>query len=356
MTSNNTTEVIDLRIIARKILTEKRLFYKTLPAAFVLSCALILCVPRYYVTDTSMAPEVGGTGMEGTLGSIASSFGFDLSDMQTSDAISPLLYPDLMDDNGFVAGLFDVKVKSQDGDIATTYYDYISKHQKTAWWNIPISWVRELFSDKSAVANKGNKQFNPYSLSKRQDDVIQAMRGNITISVDKKTAVITISVKAQDALICKTMADSIREHLQNFITTYRTNKSRIDMIYYEKLVAEAKNDYENARRLYGKYADANTNVTLESFRLKINDLENDMQLKYNTYSTLNTQLQAAKAKVQERTPAFTTIKGASVPIKPAGPKRMLFVLGMMVLTFFCTSLYAVKDDIKVILNPGKAQK
>ena len=81
-----------------------------------------------------------------------------------------------------------------------------------------------------------------------------------------------------------------------------------------------------------------------------------MQLKYNTYSTLNTQLQAAKAKVQERTPAFTTIKGASVPIKPAGPKRMLFVLGMMVLTFFCTSLYAVKDDIKVILNPGKAQK
>lgn len=356
MTSNNTTEVIDLRIIARKILAEKRLFYKTLPAAFVLSCALILCVPRYYVTDTSMAPEVGGTGMEGTLGSIASSFGFDLSDMQTSDAISPLLYPDLMDDNGFVAGLFDVKVKSQDGDIATTYYDYISKHQKTAWWNIPISWVRELFSDKSSGANKGNKQFNPYSLSKRQDDVIQAMRSNITISVDKKTAVITIAVKAQDALICKTMADSIREHLQDFITTYRTNKSRIDMIYYEKLVAEAKSDYENARRLYGKYADANTNVTLESFRLKINDLENDMQLKYNTYSTLNTQLQAAKAKVQERTPAFTTIKGASVPIKPAGPKRMLFVLGMIVLAFFCTSLYAVKDDVKVIINPEKAQK
>lgn len=174
---------------------------------------------------------------------------------------------------------------------------------------------------------------------------MKAMRNNIAISVDKKTAVITISVTDQDALICKTMADSIREHLQDFITAYRTNKSRIDMNYYEKLVAEAKSDYEDARRLYGKYADANTNVTLESFRLKINDLENDMQLKYNTYSTLNTQLQAAKAKVQERTPAFTTIKGASVPIKPAGPKRMLFVLGMMILACIATSIYAIKDEL-----------
>ena len=343
--TNNNTEVIDLRVLARKILAKKRLFYKTLPTTFVLSCALILCVPRYYVTDTSMAPEVGGNGMEGTLGSIASSFGFDLSNMQTSDAISPLLYPDLMDDNGFVAGLFDVKVKSKDGEIATTYYDYINKHQKTAWWNIPISWMKKLLSDNTAESQAGNNKFSPYILSKKQDDIMSAMRKNIAISVDKKTAVITISVTDQDALICKTMADSIREHLQDFITAYRTNKSRIDMIYYEKLVAEAKSDYENARRLYGKYADANTNVTLESFRLKINDLENDMQLKYNTYSTLNTQLQASKAKVQERTPAFTTIKGASVPIKPAGPKRMLFVLGMMILACIATSIYAIKDEL-----------
>ena len=61
------------------------------------------------------------------------------------------------------------------------------------------------------------------------------------------------------------------------------------------------------------------------------DMENDMQLKYNTYSTLNTQLQAAMAKVQENTPAFTTLTNATVPIKPAGPKRMIFVAFMLIL-------------------------
>ena len=68
-----------------------------------------------------------------------------------------------------------------------------------------------------------------------------------------------------------------------------------------------------------------------------------MQLKYNVYSTMSTQYQDAKARVQERTPAFTILKGASVPIKPTGPKRMLFVLAMTLLAFFVLTLWSVRE-------------
>ncbi|MGN0328486.1 MAG: hypothetical protein ACI4D4_05845 [Lachnospira sp.] len=257
-----------------------------------------------------------------------------------------MLYPDLMEDNGFVAGLFDIRVKSQDGEIDCTYYEYLSKHQKHAFWTYGISWIKELFSSDDVKVVKGVKM-DPYILTKKQDDICELIRQNISISVDKKTAVISIGVEAQDALICKTLADSVKERLQTFITNYRTNKSRIDEQYYKKLVDEAKADYEKARRIYGGYADANMDVMLESYRAKQNDLENDMQLKYNTYTTLMTQYQAAKAKVQERTPAFTLVQGAAVPIKPAGPKRMLFVIGMCILASFILSLYSIKD---ILLN------
>ena len=130
-----------------------------------------------------------------------------------------------------------------------------------------------------------------------------------------------------------------------FITSYRTSKARIDEKYYRNLVAEAKRDYEQSRRKYGSYADANTDVVLTSIRAKQDDMENDMQLKYNAYSALMTQYQAAKAKVQERTPAFTVVKGASVPLKPTGPKRMLFVIGMCVLAVVVLSIYSIKDLI-----------
>ena len=333
-------EVIDLRVIAKKIWSRRKLFYKVLPITFVLSCAYILCIPRYYTSSLSLAPEIAGSsGLGGTLGSLASSFGIDLGSMETTDAINPLLYPDLMEDNGFVVGLFDIRVKSQDGEIDCTYYDYLKSHQKQAFWMYGIGWVKNLFKTEDAKGGKGGK-LDPYVLTKKQDDICGAIRKNISISVDKKTAVISISVQAQDALICKTLADSVKERLQTFITNYRTNKSRIDEQYYKKLLDEAKADYEKARSLYASYSDANMDLMLESVKAKRNDLENDMQLKYNTYSTMMTQYQAAKAKVQERTPAFTLVQGAAVPVKPSGPKRMLFVIGMCVLAVIVTSLYS----------------
>ena len=59
-----------------------------------------------------------------------------------------------------------------------------------------------------------------------------------------------------------------------------------------------------------------------------------MQARFNVYTAMNTQMQTAEAKLQEATPAFTVIESASIPTKPAGPKRMIISFCMMLLAFF----------------------
>lgn len=348
MANKKPSDVIDLGKLIKKVWSRKKLFFILWPVTLVLASLLIICVPRYYSTNVRLAPEMSNAGTGGALSSLASSFGIDFGDIQTTDAISPFLYPDLMSDNAFVAKLWEMPVKSLDGEIKTTYRDYLLKHQQSAWWKKAISWVIRQVKPKKKELNIKSEdgQFNPYYLSEKEDKLAEGIRGLIFISVDKKTGVISIGVTDQDPLICKTMADSTTSLLQQAITDYRTNKARVDVEYYTKLEAEALRDYEAARRRYTGYADSNTDPVLESYRAKRNDLENDMQLKYNKYTTLNTQLDAARAKVQERTPAFTLLKGASVPVKPAGPKRMLFVLGMLILATFGGIVYIIKDDIK----------
>lgn len=343
--TKNDSEVIDLRIIFKKIWANKKIYAIVLPVVLVLSCAYILCIPRTYTSSLSLAPEMNNSSnLGGTIGSLASSFGIDLGSMETTDAINPMLYPDLMEDNGFVVGLFNIKVATADGSVKCSYFDYLTKHQESPFWTKGIGSIKKLFA-KEEVKAKGGAKMNPYMLSKKQDDVASAIRKGISISIDKKTAVITISTEAQDPLVCKTLADSVKERLQVFITNYRTRKARVDEQYYKTLASEAKREYERARQLYGSYADANTDVVLTSMRAKQEDLENEMQLKYNAYTAMTTQYQAAKAKVQERTPAFTVVKGAAVPIKATGPKRMIFVLGMLILAFILSTLYIIKDDL-----------
>lgn len=346
-------EVIDLRVIAKKIWANKKLFCRVLPIVFIVSCVYILGIPRYYTTDAILAPESESSSAGGALGSLASSFGFDIGNTENSDAIYPMLYPDLLEDNGFIASLFNIHVVSQDRDIQTSYYDYLKKHQTNSVWSYPVIWIKKLFkSQKKTVHSLG--QFNPYILSKEEDDIMEKVRGNLQFNYNEKTGVVSIQTKAQDPLICKTLADSVMKHLQDFITEYRTNKARVDYEYYKQLTAEAKQNYEKARQRYAAFADGNVNIAMQSVRLKAEEMESEMELLFNNYTNLNNQLQAAKARIQERTPAFTILKGAAVPLKPAGPKRMLFVLCMLILAFMIITIIILRDDlIKIIEVRGK---
>ena len=135
------------------------------------------------------------------------------------------------------------------------------------------------------------------------------------------------------------MANMTCKKLQEFIIAYRTNKANIDYEHYKKLTADAQKDYVKIRKQYVTLADANQDVTLPSYKAKEEDLEDEMQLKYNVYTAMTAQLQAAQAKLQEATPAFTIIESASGPVKPAGPKRLIISVAMMVLSFFVVSVW-----------------
>lgn len=347
-----TADVIDLGQMFRQIAKQWKVFAIVLPIVFVLACLHIFNVPRYYTTSTSLAPEIESPAMGGSLSSIASSFGFDLSDMETTDAITPLLYPDLMDDNKFIVDLFKVQVATSDDSLHCDYYTYLTKHQEQPWTAGVRRWMRKHITGEPKPEGKQVKSAkgdDPYILPKKTDDIVNKIREDIKISVDKKTGVISITATAQDPLVCKTLADSVTRRLQEFITTYRTSKAQKDVDYYKHLREEAQKSYEQVRRKYAVMSDANQEAVLETVKSELEDMENDMQLKYNQYTTYDTQYQAAIAKLREKTPAFTTLKGANVPVKPAGPKRVLFIAEMLIVGFCITSLYV----LRAIILPDK---
>ena len=330
---------IDVVAIAKEMKKHKKQYLIALPITFVLSCLLIICVPRYYTSTAKLAPEISSFSSS-SLGDIASSFGFDLGGSSSNgDAIFPELYPELIESNDFMVGMFDVKVKSKDGSINTTYYDYLATKRQTPWWTKAYNSVKQMFDTPDSTVVSKNGKANPFQLTRRQDQIARLMSKNIKCDIDKKNYVISITVEDQDPLICATLADTVQAKLQEFITDYRTKKAKKDLEYYKKLSSDAKSKYERS------YSDANQDVVLESYRLKANDMENEMQLLYNTYTTLQAQVQQAQAKLLMQTPAFTTLQSASVPLKPAGPKRMLFVLGMTVLAFLIISIYSTRKII-----------
>ena len=102
--------------------------------------------------------------------------------------------------------------------------------------------------------------------------------------------------------------------------------------------------YEKARKLYAEFSDANQDIILESVRQRQTELENEMQLQYNAYTQVAAQLLAAEAKVQEETPAFTTLQSATVPVRKSGPKRAQICLVFVFLAFLGTTFWILYKE------------
>ena len=343
---------IDFGKIFKDLLKHKTLYYKVLPVAFILAAVYALSLPNYYQCTVKLAPELGGSAKSvgGGLASLASSFGVNLGGAQSgADAINPTLYPDLMNSVDFKASLFEIPVTRESDNQTFTYYNYLMKEQKAPWWSEAKAAFFGLFGTKEKAPET---KVDPFRLTKEQTKIAKAIDKNVVCDVDKKTMVITINVTDQDPLICATLADSVKMRLQKFITDYRTSKARVDLEYNKKVLGEAMAKYEAARDKFARYSDSHRDVSSQSAQTKMADLQNEMQLHQQIMQQVVAQMQQADMKVQQETPAFTTLQSATVPVVKAGPKRAQMCLIFLFLAFLGTTAWILykEDDLKPLLG------
>jgi len=348
--SDNNQQIIDLAAIARTLWAKRKKFYIVWAVTFVLSCIWILPQPRYYSCKVVLAPESSGAGISGSVASLASSFGFDFAG-SNNDAIYPTLYPDLFESPEFLVNLLSIQVETSDGNLHCDYYTYLKNHQKQNWLTKPfekaMEGLKSSFAPSDAKSNKykNEKGLNPFFLSRKDFFLVEDMKEKINCSIDKRTDVISLSVQDQDRLACALLADSIRVRLQSFIIDYRTKKARQDEAYYKHLTDSAYLAYCKAADQYAAFYDSHRNVAVQKSVEELNRIKNDLDAKLQTYNAFNAQYQAMTAKVQERTPSFTTLVSASVPQKPTEPKRRLFVMGMMILATMIASVWLTRKEL-----------
>lgn len=326
---------IDLVELAQKVWAEKKLLFKVCGIAAVVGLVVAFSIPKEYSTTVKMVHESGGkSGLSG-MGALASMAGINVGAGGDGDALSPDLYPDIINSIPFVTELFDVQVVDQKGKIDTTLYAYLDEYQKGPWWGTITSapfkllgWTLSLFKDNAELEES---QLNTFQLTQDESNIANALSSRIALSADKKTGTITMNVTMQDPLISATLADTVTQRLQQYITNYRTNKARHDLAYTELLYEEARQSYYDAQQKYAEYTDGNQNIVLRSYRTEMERLQNEMTVAYGIYNQMAQQLQMSKAKVMEITPVYTVVQPATVPLRAEKPKKAMLLIGFIFL-------------------------
>jgi len=332
---------IDVVNILKRIWSDKKSLGLICAIFTVLGVIVALSAPKQYTASVILAPEITGAGSMATnLSDLASMVGVDFkSEGKDVDAIYPEIYPEVVSSSDFITKLFNIPVKCKDDSVTKTYYNHIIQDQKIPFWSYPMYLLSKVFASKNKKTT--NSKFSMFNMTKNQFEVYAAMRNDITCMIDKKTSVITINVTDIDPVVAATVTDTVRQHLQDYIIDYRTKKAKLDLEYTNRLYQESLAKYRKAQQLYASYSDGNEDLVLNSFKLKQEEMENDMQLKYNTYTQFAKQLQMAKSKVQEQTPVFSTIQSSYIPLMASSRPRSVTVIIYLILGIVVDAIWVL---------------
>lgn len=335
---------IDLLEIVRKIIGIRKTLYKAAIVGAFIGLVIGFSIPKKYTVTVTLSPEMGSSkGNSGLAGLAASFLGSGASmGADGSDALNAALSSDIVSSTPFLLDLLNMQVPSlQKGGKEMNLSAYLDS-QSSPWWSyilgmpgMVIGGIKDLLSSDEEETDQSSMN-GMLALTEEESEKILSLKKNISVVMDKKTAVTNVSVTLQNPKVTAVVADSVVRKLQECIIGYRTSKAKEDCVYLEKLYQDRQQEYYAAQKKYADYVDTHDNLILQSVRAEQERLQNDMSLAYQVYSQVATQLQMARAKVQEEKPVFAVVEPAVVPLLPSGMGKKMYILAFMFLAVFAT--------------------
>lgn len=329
---------IDLMDLLRKVVGIRKKIYKAAGIGLIIGIIVAISIPKQYTVKVILSPEMGNNKGGGLSGLAASFLGSGVTMGDGTDALNASLSADIVSSTPFLLELSNMKVPVSGGE-EISLSSYLNE-ESSPWWGYVIGFpgmvmggAKSLFTeneDEPIASDKVSR--GAIELSKKETEKIETLKKMIAASVDKKTSMTSISVTFQNPKVAAVVADSVVKKLQEYIIDYRTFKAKEDCIYLEKLFKERQQEYYAAQKKYADYLDSHDNIILQSVRTEQERLQNDMSLAYQVYSQVASQLQVARAKVQEEKPVFAVVEPAVVPLEPSGTSRKVYVLAFIFLS------------------------
>ncbi|MBN1650637.1 MAG: hypothetical protein JW857_04875 [Bacteroidales bacterium] len=344
-------EGIELLALVNIIKIKKRIVFISVGIAFVLALLLIILTPKEYKTQMSLLAESNSKGAASGLlgqlggltgGNLGSLMGLDLSGGTGSDALTPDLYPNIVKSTTFLMEILGETIIEPDSQKKITVAEYLSDYTRPSISGIPGYLLNLIKSSDEEDYNFRKDAVQPLKLSLKQESLVEALSGLIEVDVIKsgggltggESKIINVSIEIQDPYLSAVLAELVVSNLKMYIINYNTGKAKQDLEFIEARYLEARERYYKTQQALADYDDSNINVILASVRTNRQRLETENSLASGLYNGLAQKLEQSKIIVQDRTPVFTVIEPAKVPLRKSKPKASLILIGMLFVGVF----------------------
>lgn len=314
----------------------------------VIGVFVALVQTRKYSVSVILAPETSGGSKTSSLGGLASMLGVNVgSGSGSTDALNITIFPEIASSTPFLTSLFDVDLNKMpklpksasearrvmSGPLPSVkLYDYLTGRYKKSGWLDELK--ESLFGPEDE--DEDYLVVDESRLTKEQYFTMMKLQKMISVEVDKKTAITSVSVTLDDPLMCAQLADTVCRRLRDFVFDYRTEKERQNLEYYEAMCDSTYRTMVEAQAAYAASMDNNHNVILQKVSVQRQRLEQEASVASQVYQQMVQQREMSRANLQQVKPVFAIVEPATFPQLPVNSRKktvLMFMFLGFVLSF-----------------------
>lgn len=351
MESKKAVSLVD---VIRLIWGKKVFVFKVCLMFAVVGVIIAYTTPEEWSSRIELMPELrdGQSAVgNGSLGRLAGLAGFDIGGNATA-SLSPILYPEITNSFVFKLKLLEQKFYFSSLSDSLSLRQYFEDHSKSSLLNkamgLPRNALAGIFrlikgeKKETSALDVTNEDLLFYTLEDKS--LFEEIQRRLSVSIDESNGIVKISSVFQDPVVSAMIVNYTRDYLTEYVSRYNTEKETRTLDFLTTQLTKTKKEYEEKQLTYANYQDKNINLMTQESRSKSGQLQREVDLAFNLYSSLALQVQESTIAVEENKTVFTVLKPATVPVSRSKPKRgIILILSVMLGTLLSAAYLFYKN-------------
>ncbi len=329
---------VDLLSVAKTIWESRNIVYIVVGIALVIGLLVAFLTPVEYQANATLMPELQNDGS--SLADLLQQYGGSLNrsslDLGNSDqpVINAMLYPDIIKSTPFMLQLMNQKVHSVDYDTTVTVFSYFNKiysplSSEIFKYTIGLPGLIKKMGQSSSVSDAADTSGGSFNLSDAKDRVMTNLRERMTARYNNQSGIIAISSVMPEPKMSAVVTKSTIALLKDYVTKYRTQKSKENYDFIKAQYEEAKDRFQQAQDTLTSFQDAHLNPTTGREKTQLKRLQYQYNLAYNVWNGLAQQMEQTRILVQQNKPFFKVLEPATVPKDKLEPQRFIILVASL---------------------------
>ena len=335
---------IDIMAIVKR-LWNKRKYIIIITSCFMVVGLLFAVLSRpVYKSSCTFVPQMA-SGRSTSASALAALAGMSTFDMEGASTLSPLIYPQLLENADLLRELLYTEIHFEEWDEPVTLFDYYTNpdYQKksifpyifTYTYGWPLVLLSRLMSIGHAVQQEEIASVSEDSttsvsrinyFSEDEFDCIGTIKSKISIDIDKNDGFLELSCVMDEKLAAAELCETVFNLMDKYITVFKIEKASQTLEYVLGRYEEVHLDYQKKQMALAEFNDANRGTLSATAQTRRDQLLAEYNLAFSTFSDISKKRMQAEMQVKEDQPVLSVVKSIVVPNKPSNSRLKKLII------------------------------